>query len=571
MEETISTSLDSSNAAPDPSPRAPRVPMNQKLETICALIEELNLTPKSFIVAFLGQKQDTMAFKQRLWGTNQGWDTTKHLLLTIKQLVSTHVEGRELWQEFILSQAIEIVSAQKPVSGLAPKGSYHTSATLSDAFFTREEREDRNAVLTNRMPFLYRLLCAKIGGNKHPLEKSFVSDHTPDPVEDHSDDEDEADPSNDLVDYDGSVLKKSKDPVARRTNRVQTMARTICAMVAFGGNHRHNGFQLSNALLFLAGGVTERVSAYLNYVGICSSRRTAHAALKSLGTEAKAKLESVFDMEKPPFLAPLLCYDNLDFQEKVHMKSIGHSSQMFHGTWGYVHTIPPGLLSRLDPLQLTTEALNSALHLGKELVIRPKMFTPTADSTIHFEKTLKSQITQVILKYFATPLDKRVKLQRSPPEVNAIAPEDPNITMLKLMVASDNSALGAGEVFTGVIQQSGLTRADFHSRLQIVEGDLGSCNIFDSLRKQRTPALGDHNSLDNVLPIPGAAHTLWNLSQAIYLGHWGNERLARDTGAWRTLHALGIPTEKPVTKKDYNLMLSHVEKIHEATLLYCVL
>jgi hypothetical protein len=253
------------------------------------------------------------------------------------------------------------------------------------------------------------------------------------------------------------------------------------------------------------------------------------------------------------------------------MKSVGHSSSMFHGTWGYVHTIPPILLSRLDPSELTIEALNTALHKGKDLNIRPEMFTPTFDSTIHFEKTLKSQITQVILKYFATPTDKRVDLQKCPPPVNPIAPEDPNITMLKLMVASDNSALGVGEVFTGVIQQSGLSPAKFHSRLQIIEGDLGSCNIFDSLRKQRTPALGDHNSLDNVLPIPGAAHTLWNLSQAIYLGHWGNEKLARDTGAWRTLHALGIPTEKPVTKKDFNLMLSHVERIHEATLLYCVL
>ncbi|EFP90817.2 uncharacterized protein PGTG_16843 [Puccinia graminis f. sp. tritici CRL 75-36-700-3] len=126
-------------------------------------------------------------------------------------------------------------------------------------------------------------------------------------------------------------------------------------------------------------------------------------------------------------------------------------------------------------------------------------------------------------------------------------------------------------VFTGIIQQSGLTREEFHSRLQIIEGDLGSCNIFDSLRKQRCPATGDHNSLDNVLAIPGAAHTLWNISQAIFIAHWGDEKLAQDTGAWRMLHALGIQTNKPTTKKDFNLMLCHVEKIHEATLLYCVL
>ncbi|EFP80005.1 uncharacterized protein PGTG_05230 [Puccinia graminis f. sp. tritici CRL 75-36-700-3] len=567
----LSGSAMNSTEETTPAGRAPRVSMNEKLDKICALIEELNLTPKSFLVAFLEQDQYSMAYRRRLWGTDQGWDSTENLLLTIRKLACSHLDGRGHWERFILMQAIDIVSAQKPVSGLAPKGSYHTSATLSDVFFTTEEREARNDLLTDRMPFLYQLLCAKIQGDRPYTTTGGAADSPADPVEDNSDDEGVDDPSDGLVDYDGSVLKKSNDRGIRRANRVKTMARTICAMVAFGGNRRHNGFQLSNALLFLAGGVTERVSAYLNYIGISSSRRTAHAALRSLGSEAKSKLEAIYKMGDSPLVAPLLCYDNLDFQEKVHMKSIGHSSKMFHGTWGYVHTIPRSLQSHLDPAELTVEALNKALHIGKDLKIRPDMFTPTAESTIHFETTIKSQITRVILKYFATPTDKRVDLLVKPLEVNPIAPDDPNITMLKLMVASDNSALGVGEVFTGVIQQSGLTPAEFHSRLQIVEGDLGSCNIFDSLRKQRTPALGNHNSLDNILPIPGAAHTLWNLSQAIYLAHWGNEKLARDTGAWRTLHALGIPAEKPVTKKDFNLMLCHIEKIHEATLLYCVL
>ncbi|KAA1083207.1 hypothetical protein PGTUg99_004790 [Puccinia graminis f. sp. tritici] len=329
------------------------------------------------------------------------------------------------------------------------------------------------------------------------------------------------------------------------------MARTICAMVAFGGNRRHNGFQLCNSLIFLAAGVTERVSSYLNHIGISSSRRTAHAALASLGKEAEAKLKARFKLDISPLVAPILCYDNLDFQEKVHMKSLGHTGQMFHGTWGYIHSIPPSISSKLDPLELTIEALKNALHSGTQLKIRPDMFTPTLKSTNHFEKTLKSQITRVILRYLATPGDTRVKLPKDPPEVHPILPEDPDISMLKLMVASDNSADGVGDVFTGVIQQSGLTPSD--------------------LRKQRSPAEGNHDNLENILAIPGAAHTLWNLSQAIFLQHWGNEKDARDTGAWRVLHALGITSDKPVTKKDFNLMLCHVEKIHEATLLYCVL
>ncbi|KAA1138847.1 hypothetical protein PGTUg99_022337 [Puccinia graminis f. sp. tritici] len=434
-----------------------------------------------------------------------------------------------------------------------------------------DELASRNAALVGQMPFLYRLLCAKMQGPQFDADSTSAGDAQADLEEDVTEEDNEGDLLEETEAFDGFGFRTIRDPATRKANRVHTMARTICAMVAFGSNRRHNGFQLSNSLIFLAAGVTERVSSYLNYIGVSSSRRTAHAALETLGEESKLKFQDRYKLDKSQLIAPLLCYDNLDFQEKVHMKSIGHTSQMFHGTWGYIHSIPPSLLSKLDPQDLTKEALKEALHRGTKLTIRPEMFTPTMDSTDHWQKTQKAQITQVILQYIATPVDSRVPLQKTPPEVHPIKPEPPNIAMLKLMIASDNSAQGVGDVFTGIIQQSGLTAEEFHSRLQIMEGDLGSCNIFESLRNQRCPATGDHNSLDNVLPIPGAAHTLWNISQAIYVTHWGNEKLARDTGAWRVLHALGIQAIKPTTKKDFSLMLCHVEKIHEAALLLCVL
>jgi hypothetical protein len=123
-----------------------------------------------------------------------------------------------------IHQAIEIVSAQKPVSGLAPKGSYNSSATLSDAFFTKEEREARNRTLTARMPFLYRLVCAKLKCDEPGLVEDLASDCPRDPLEEDSDIEDDSDQSDNLVDYDGSIMKKSKDPSTRRAIRVQTVS-----------------------------------------------------------------------------------------------------------------------------------------------------------------------------------------------------------------------------------------------------------------------------------------------------------------------------------------------------------
>ncbi|KAA1091053.1 hypothetical protein PGT21_021885 [Puccinia graminis f. sp. tritici] len=265
------TSMDQPGSmSPEQATRAPRVAMNDKLDSICSLIENLNLTPKEFVVAFLEQNHDNVAFRRRYWGTEKGWDSTLRLILGIKRLANTHMEGRRLWEELILSE---------PKSGLAPKGAYHNSSTLTESFFSMEELATRNANLVEQMPFLYKLLCSKILGNGTQPTACASQD----PMEDLSDEEDAVDLEDNIDDMDGIVLRKHRDPVARRANRVKTMARTICAMVAFGRNRRHNGFQLSNSLIFLAAGVTERVSSYLNYIGVSSSRRTAHAALHTLG------------------------------------------------------------------------------------------------------------------------------------------------------------------------------------------------------------------------------------------------------------------------------------------------
>ncbi|KAA1119813.1 hypothetical protein PGT21_034695 [Puccinia graminis f. sp. tritici] len=601
------------------SPTRPRVTMEEKIASICSHIKSFNLTPKSFLTAFLSHSVMNAAFRRRFWGT-VGWPGTERLLHSVKNLVCAHLEGQGHWEDFILDQAIAIARSERPRSGRYPEGAYVNSASLSVDFFTERERLARNRALTNQMPFMYKLMFAKLqagddlgdeeeeegfdladdeelegstqgnvfgpeGTNvgstqlatdgvptellnrdeNNPLGPLDSDGATPPPKDDFNLTED------DINEFEGGFLCRSPDRQVRRRVRVETMARTICAMLAFGTNRRHNGFQLSNSLIFMASGVTERVNSYLNYIGLCSSRKTAHVALKSLGQEAEKNLIVRFSLEKAPLVPPIICYDNLDFQQKVHMKSVGHSSVMFHGTWGYIHSIPPSVRKSLDPTQLTTEALKQALHNASKLKIQPRMFAPSLQSTNHFEATLKSQITQVILRYIATPFDREVELAKDPPAVQPLAPELPNISMLKLMIASDNSATGVGEVFTGVIQQSGLTPEEFHSRLQLVEGDLGSCNIFDSLRAQRTPVRRHASALDNILPIPGAAHTLWNLAQSIFLAHWGDETHSRDTGAWRTLHALGIPADKPVTKKDFNLMLSHIQKIHEVTLIYCVL
>ncbi|KNE96716.1 hypothetical protein PSTG_09987 [Puccinia striiformis f. sp. tritici PST-78] len=204
--------------------------MTNKLDQVCTLLRGLNLTPKRFMIALSEEDDNNAAVSQHYCRTERGWDSTERLILCFK------------------TRATEIVCAQKPQSGMAPGGSYYNLSTLADGFFSKAAQVAWNKELTNS--------------------------------------------SDKLADLDGSVLKRSRNPAVRRTNWVQTMAQTVCSMLAFGGNHHHNRMQLRNALMFLSGSVTERVSSYLNYIGLCSSRWTAHATLKALSKEAEEKLKA---------------------------------------------------------------------------------------------------------------------------------------------------------------------------------------------------------------------------------------------------------------------------------------
>ena len=120
--------------------------------------------------------------------------------------------------------------------------------------------------------------------------------------------------------------------------------------------------------------------------------------------------------------------------------------------------------------------------------------------------------------------------------------------MLKLMMDADNLSEGIGDVMTGLNQQCGLTSKEFSNQLQLIEGNLGTFMNFLSLDKLRIPAGSSKTSIANILTIPGAAHTMQNFAQSIFLHHWGDHTNQQDTGVWRILKALGIPVEKPETK-----------------------
>ncbi|KAA1112810.1 hypothetical protein PGT21_011485 [Puccinia graminis f. sp. tritici] len=111
--------------------------------------------------------------------------------------------------------------------------------------------------------------------------------------------------------------------------------------------------------------------------------------------------------------------------------------------------------------------------------------------------------------------------------------------MLKLMDTSDNSAEGIGQV---------------NSSNQL---------FLNLVSRQKNSSHASNFQL-------GASHTLWNIAQNILTAHFGDPTKTNDLGAWHDLHALGIPSDKAVPKKDFDQMINNMEKIHEASIFHCL-
>ncbi|EFP90554.1 uncharacterized protein PGTG_16580 [Puccinia graminis f. sp. tritici CRL 75-36-700-3] len=528
-----------------------------KVVYVCDVMNLLGMTPKQFFLAFVEQTDVQLTSRRWLWADN-AWDSTRILLEAIGTMICSRKPGETNWHEFILSQAKLILKVDKKREN--PRGLYFNSTEITSDFFSEENQVLRDKqMMDEEQPFLYKLLKSKI------LHQSDFKDNN------LHDSDSETEDNNDINDHQDTLDEDSR--LKAKIDRAHVISKTICSMVTFASNRRKNVMQLENATTFLACGISDRVSKYLNFISLTSSRSTAHLALCTLGDKSEKNIVKHMKIgaATSPNFCPLICIDNLDFQEAVHVKSVDNQSSMFHGTWGYLHRPNPDILASLDPKELSLQAYKHVISKLANDVISPAMFVFNKEESSHNQSVLKSQVANVFMTYIATTEYRTPNIPLNPPQIEVLAAQKPDITMLKLMVASDNSSEGIGEVYEGLVRQSGLTAADFASRLMIIEGDLGTCLNLNSLRAQRKPNNHAEESLSNVFTLLGGAHILWNVAQTIILLHFGNSSDSKDLGCWHFLEALGIKSNQVLNKKDFSLMLVQAQKVHEATLAYLIL
>lgn len=344
-------------------------------------------------------------------------------------------------------------------------------------------------------------------------------------------------------------------------------------MVAYCENRDLNGLQMENGVTMFASGVSNRVNEYLQWSGLSVDRDTVLRAFDTLTECAEKKIAGALHVQRS--MRPLICFDNVDMDTRIHHKRVEKNCRMFHGAWAYLHMLPPHLDSPTLAASASLPSFLDCMHNARDKPVDLHQFYPDNDAREHWVQTQKAQLAGALLEYLVAPLladKKKTKpiLRTQPPPVDPIQMYKPEILITKLMSASDNSAQGVGEFVEQLCRQLAMDAEAFSSAFQVFEGDVGSCRLFECLRMKRFPAGNEPESLKNVLTMAALAHILWNYGLAIWSHHEGNTRDSRDTGAWRTWTSLGGQGTQLPSKRDFTQILVMMRKVHTAGLIFCL-
>ena len=99
-------------------------------------------------------------------------------------------------------------------------------------------------------------------------------------------------------------------------------------------------------------------------------------AMKTLSQQAEDNLKSLMALPNM-LMAPTICVDNIDLEQRVHDTSVGHRLHTFRGTWGYIHMPDEELIRSLDASELSIKSYLASLDNLQSFTIQPAHFWPS--------------------------------------------------------------------------------------------------------------------------------------------------------------------------------------------------
>ncbi|EGG10756.1 uncharacterized protein MELLADRAFT_60250 [Melampsora larici-populina 98AG31] len=484
-----------------------------------------------------------------------------------------------------LTQASEIVIAQELPRGHFPTGAYVSSNRITPDFFSEASEGLREAQVKTGMRFLYSLIHRKLAqalnhadpkdlddieGEQLPglsqpstsTTASFIDDLASSPGLDENAEDATVMSMENLVYVKGTLADQVSHKLAKTDNNRLPPRYPSC-----------NALPMANALMGYAGGISCQINEWLNCHGMTTSRSSTLQAMEHLRVLQEDRMMELFKLNHK--LLPLLIYDNIDIHLKIHNTRIEASSRLFHGTWGFFIVVRSCLQAKCSEEVARLSTFLDAMASADRKTVQMSSFCPTPAEADHWVAVVKAQLAKALAEHVgqisgAPEHANLPTLATQPPPLDPIKMHQANIHFLRMMDAPDSSDEGVSRVIDEVIKQIGLDKTKYAESLLVAGGDVGSNQLLESLRMKRYPPIDSVEGMEWVLSIFGGAHTTWNVTEALLTHHWGKSDNGDDSGAWRSLFALGGEYKKPVASQDFNTIMRSTRLLHKANLVHII-
>lgn len=104
--------------------------------------------------------------------------------------------------------------------------------------------------------------------------------------------------------------------------------------------------------------------------------------------------------------------------------------------------------------------------------------------------------------------------------------------------------------------------------LKVVAVTFGTCSNMEPLRKKCHLEGHWAESLKNVLPVPAAAHTLWDFAKWIFDMHCGVDNDSLEAGVWRTWNNIGSTRSQNAGEKGFDTTMVMINRVLLKTWLF---
>ncbi|KAA1064350.1 hypothetical protein PGTUg99_018278 [Puccinia graminis f. sp. tritici] len=119
-----------------------------KTISICRALQELNMTPKEFIVHFLTSDNADLASRRRYWSTETGGPSTIALVRHIRDRFLATSKGGSRWTDFIREEAISTLVRTTAYQASSATGTFQSSQDVHPEFFSEGAKARRHHQMT---------------------------------------------------------------------------------------------------------------------------------------------------------------------------------------------------------------------------------------------------------------------------------------------------------------------------------------------------------------------------------------------------------------------------------------